>query len=66
MRPPPTAPFNNAHLFFVDVVRRGRSTLMNSKMLRFAFQFSNLPLKGNKVPRNNPSAKSHQAYSYLL
>lgn len=41
--------FNNEGSFLL-LFQRDVSTLMNSKMLRFAFQFGNLPLKGDKAP----------------
>lgn len=46
-QPPSTMHVHLLLLLFQGAV----STLMNSKMLRFAFQFGNLPLKGDKVPR---------------
>lgn len=61
--PPRYAPPLTMHIYFcVDDIPRGRLTLMDSKMVRFAFQFSNLPLNADKAPRpprNNASAKSH-------
>lgn len=56
----PPAPSLTMHAYFLLLLFQGAvSALMNSKMLRFAFQFRNLPLKGHNVPRSMPGSKSH-------
>lgn len=52
--------------FFLLLFQGAVSTLMNSKMLRFAFQFGNLPLKGDKVPRAPTPTLNHIKHTAIF
>ena len=62
----PNSP-STMHVWFLLLLFQGAvSTLMNSKMLRFAFQFGNLPLKGDKVPQLPPPPLNHIKHTAIF
>lgn len=66
MRTPPI-PFHNTCSFFLLLLfRRAVSSLMNSKMVRFAFQSGNLPLEGDKVPPPKTQALNHIKHTAIF
>lgn len=66
MKTPLQPPHFNNEGSFLLLFQGDVSTLMNTKMLRFAFQFGNLPLKGDKVPPAPSPALNHIKHTAIL